>query len=174
MSLTLKECSSEQLTQLKELSYLTYTDTFGPFNSEENMQAYLTSAYNDEKLLTELAAADSIFYFLYQEETLVGYIKLNWNDAQTESITENALEIERLYVHPQHKRKGFGRFLMEQSLAIAAAKGKAHVWLGVWEHNEPAKAFYKEMGFRRQGQHIFVMGDDEQIDYIMVKDLSSI
>ena len=171
MSLTLKNCSPEQLSELKALSYLTYIDTFDAFNTEENMQAYLTEAYNEEKLATELAHPTSTFYFLYDDQQVVGYLKLNWDDAQTETIADNALEIERLYIHPEHKRKGFGRYLMTQALTIASEKNKSSVWLGVWEHNEPAKAFYQTMGFTRQGEHIFVMGDDKQTDYIMIKDI---
>ncbi len=48
---------------------------------------------------------------------------------------------------------------------------KKKVWLGVWEKNENAIAFYNKMGFVRTGTHSFIMGDEEQKDYIMTKTL---
>ncbi|MGX7197443.1 GNAT family N-acetyltransferase [Enterococcus olivae] len=171
MAIQLKKCTLKDLHILKELSLITYTDTFGPYNPPEIMKAYLDEAYADEKLADELNDPLSEFYFLYEEEALAGYLKINSGEAQTEEIAENALEIERLYVHPVHKRKGFGRYLITQAIQFAVEKQNTSVWLGVWEHNEPAKAFYQAMGFQRQGEHSFFMGDDEQTDFIMVKTL---
>jgi ribosomal protein S18 acetylase RimI-like enzyme len=60
---------------------------------------------------------------------------------------------------------------MEQAINIAIERGKKYVWLGVWEHNERAKKFYAKNGFYKIGQHSFFMGDDEQTDYIMRRNL---
>lgn len=172
MTVQIKKCTTTDLLSLQQLSFITYTDTFEPFNTAENMKAYLDEAYADEKLLSELNQPLSEFYFLYEADELVGYTKLNRNEAQTEFFAENVLEIERLYVHPAHKRKGYGRFLMEYAFTIAQQRGNTAAWLGVWEHNESAKAFYETMGFKRCGQHSFFMGDDEQTDFIMMKQLN--
>ena len=60
---------------------------------------------------------------------------------------------------------------MEQAIALAAARRKRYVWLGVWEKNEKAIRFYTKNGFSRVGTHTFVMGEDVQTDYIMRRDL---
>lgn len=171
MTLNFNKCTTEDFSTLQEISFETYTDTFGEFNTPENMKAYLDGAYNKEKLISEIQTKDSTFYFLYDQNQLVGYLKLNQNQAQTEDISKNALEIERLYVRPDFKRRGYGRKLMEFAIQEAKNSEKELVWLGVWEHNEPAKAFYQSMGYQQQGSHSFFMGDDEQTDYIMVKKL---
>ncbi|MEO2496391.1 GNAT family N-acetyltransferase, partial [Enterococcus faecalis] len=41
----------------------------------------------------------------------------------------------------------------------------------VWEHNDAARAFYKTIGYRYYSQHSFFMGDDEQTDFILLKEL---
>lgn len=81
------------------------------------------------------------------------------------------MEIERIYVVNDFQGKGFGNYLMDKAVSIAVERKKQYVWLGVWEKNEKAICFYKKNGFFEIGTHSFFMGDDEQTDYIMRKDL---
>lgn len=81
------------------------------------------------------------------------------------------MEIERIYVAKEFQGKGLGRRLMTYAISAAMQRKKAYVWLGVWEKNEKALAFYRKNGFYQIGTHTFVMGDDPQTDYIMRKDL---
>lgn len=173
MSLRLEKCTVNDLKTLQEISFETFNDTFAKQNSPENINAYLDNAYTDEKLTTELQTPHSTFFFLYKDDELAGYLKVNTDEAQTEAIAVNALEIERIYIRSTHKRQGLGRYLIDQACNLAVKKGKETIWLGVWEHNKPARAFYQTMGFVRQGQHSFFMGDDEQTDFIMVKNVHS-
>lgn len=173
MSLRLEKCTVNDLKTLQEISFETFNDTFAKQNSPENINAYLDNAYTDEKLTTELQTPHSTFFFLYKDDELAGYLKVNTDEAQTEAIAVNALEIERIYIRSTHKRQGLGRYLIDQACNLAVKKGKETIWLGVWEHNQPARAFYQTMGFVRQGQHSFFMGDDEQTDFIMVKNVHS-
>ena len=90
---------------------------------------------------------------------------------QTDIHDEQSLEIERIYVSKEFQGEGLGRCLMEKAISTAIRRKKKYVWLGVWEKNEKALRFYKRNGFYQIGTHSFVMGDDEQTDYIMRKDL---
>lgn len=58
---------------------------------------------------------------------------------------------------------------MQLAETRAKALGKQSIWLGVWEHNEAAKAFYQNQGFKHIGDHRFVAGDQVDIDWIMLK-----
>ena len=60
---------------------------------------------------------------------------------------------------------------MEQAIRIANLRKKRYVWLGVWEKNEKALRFYKKTGFYEIGTHSFFVGDEEQTDSLMRKDL---
>ena len=83
---------------LKEISKTTFIETFASENSSENMTEYLESAFTDEKLIGELTNNNSEFYFVEIKGSVVGYLKVNFNDSQTELKVSNALEIERIYV----------------------------------------------------------------------------
>jgi ribosomal protein S18 acetylase RimI-like enzyme len=96
-------------------------------------------------------------------------MKLNTGSAQTETVGGDAMEIERLYILSHFKRHGLGTAFIRQAENAAVSQGISTIWLGVWEHNEPAKQFYTRMGFIKTGQHVFMLGDDQQTDHIMSK-----
>jgi ribosomal protein S18 acetylase RimI-like enzyme len=96
---------------------------------------------------------------------------VNTGGAQTEEMGEESLEIERIYIKNKFQNYGLGKYLLNIALAIAMERNKKIIWLGVWEKNENAIAFYKKMGFVQTGDHSFYMGDEEQIDYIMTKSI---
>jgi ribosomal protein S18 acetylase RimI-like enzyme len=169
--MNIKQCTLEDVTQLRAISIETYEDTFAPYNTAENMQAYLDTAYNQDKLIKELHNPQTAFYFLQEEDAIAGYLKINWGTAQTETFAPDGLEVERIYIRSQYKRNGYGKQLLSYAEELAKDKQKQSIWLGVWEHNANALAFYQQMKFEKVGSHSFFMGDDEQTDYLMEKQL---
>lgn len=174
MTVSITKCSREDLPRLREISIETFTDTFKDQNSPENLKAYLEKAFNAEQLEKELAHSSSEFYFVYFHDELAGLLKVNRNDAQTEPMGDESLEIERIYIRNPFQRKGLGQYLIHKAMEIAKIHNKTRVWLGVWEKNENAIHFYKKIGFVQTGAHSFYMGDEKQTDFIMVKTLSEI
>ncbi|MFI2984158.1 GNAT family N-acetyltransferase [Bacillus velezensis] len=172
MSIKLKKCSLNDITELREISIETFNDTFKDQNSPENMKAYLENAFRSEQLKKELSNLSSQFYLVYYHNDLAGYEKVNMNEAQSEKMGEDSLEIERIYIRKNHQKHGLGKYLLNEAVKIAAAHNKKKIWLGVWEKNENAIAFYQKMGFVQTGEHSFYMGDDKQVDFIMTKTLS--
>ena len=171
MMITIKKCTLDDLDDLQVISYDTFNETFKEQNSAENMKAYLERAFTLEKLEKELSHPSSHFFFIYIHGELAGYLKVNMNDAQTEEMGEEAFEIERIYIKRDYKKQGLGKYLLNLAHDMAVTHGKKSIWLGVWEKNHQALAFYMKMGFTQAGDHSFFMGDEEQIDYIMVKEL---
>lgn len=156
---------------LQALSVETFQDTFAAQNTAANMTAFLTSAYNLPKLKKELQQPGSRFYFIELNGQPLGYLKLNVDPAQSEVMGADNLEIERIYIRPTQKHQGLGSQFLKFAIELAKTEGKTGVWLGVWEHNEPAKRFYQKWGFERFSQHDFVMGTDTQTDFLLKKTL---
>ncbi|RJS56169.1 GNAT family N-acetyltransferase [Bacillus subtilis] len=171
MTINIKKCSREDLKILQEISVETFNDTFKDQNSSENMKAYLDSAFNTEQLEKELSNISSQFFFVYCHHEVAGYLKVNTDDAQSEEMGDESLEIERIYIKKEFQKHGLGKHLLHKALDIALECNKKKIWLGVWEKNENAVAFYKKMGFVQTGTHSFYMGDEEQTDFIMTKTL---
>lgn len=171
MPINIKQCTHKDLHILQEISYETFNETFKHQNSPENMNAYLERAFNLKQLERELSNTSSQFYFVYFDNEVAGYLKLNTNDAQSEEMGDESIEIERIYIKNKFQKQGLGKYLIKKATEIAVELNKKKIWLGVWEKNENAIAFYKKIGFVQTGTHSFYMGDEEQTDFIMTKSL---
>ena len=157
------------LTKLQTISRSTFAQTFDEHNNPEDMQAYLNASFSAEKLLAELNNINSAFYFAMEKNSnkIVGYLKVNTGDAQTEKNDLNAFEIERIYVDKAYFGKKVGQLLFDKAIEIANSKKVSYVWLGVWEENHRALAFYTKNGFKAFDKHLFKLGNDVQTDIMM-------
>ncbi len=169
--LTFLPCTPNDIDQLISIGTETYFETFAAMNQPEIMADYLEAAFNHERIEAELLNPDSLFLFIFLGEQLAGYLKTNTGLAQTDLREPFGLEIERIYVRQQFQHQGLGKAMIAKGIEIARRQGKTYVWLGVWEHNSAAIAFYQRMGFIQIGTHDFIMGTDRQTDYIMKMEL---
>lgn len=163
--------SAEDIKTLQAIAKQTFTETFGSQNTAEDLAKFLNEEYDFNKLKAEVENPESFYYFYYFEDELAGYLKLNVGAAQTESDYPEALEIQRIYVLQKYQGKRIGLAMMQQALVIAEELKKPQVWLGVWENNFKAQAFYQKSGFKKVGSHDFILGDDRQTDHILLKTL---
>ena len=98
---------------------------------------------------------------------ILGYLKVNWGAAQKESLNEEALEIQRIYVLQEFQGQQIGQQLLLQAIAIAKNKKVASIWLGVWENNHKALQFYKKNGFEAFDKYVFTLGNEAQTDLLL-------
>lgn len=173
MNVIIRPASRLDLATLQAIGRKTFVETFAEGNSDENLAAYLEEGFSEDKLGAELQNENSQFYFALQKEDVIGYLKVNWGDAQSENQDPNALEIERIYVLQQYHGTQVGALLYEQALSIAQTRKAPYIWLGVWEENPRAIRFYQKQGFVEFGEHIFQLGDDAQRDVLMKFDILS-
>ncbi len=83
------------------------------------MNKYLEEELSVEKLTAELRDSNSQFYFATINDKIVGYLKLNTGQAQTELKDDRALEIERIYALKEYHGKGVGQALYEHAIQMA-------------------------------------------------------
>jgi ribosomal protein S18 acetylase RimI-like enzyme len=162
----------DDLEKLQKIGRQTFEETFSESNSEENMRNYLDEGFSKEKLIAELNDQNSEFYFAIINNEVIGYLKVNFGESQTELKDSKALEIERIYVSKEFHGKGVAQILYGKAIEIAKQKEAEYVWLGVWEENPRAISFYKKNGFIEFDKHIFKLGDDEQTDIMMKLNLA--
>ena len=174
--MNLYKCGPDDLDDIIMIGRKTYYDSFHTLNSDETMQQYLDEAFERTKIERELMNPQSGFFFLYDNDSYdndspVAYIKTNLPPAQTDLNDKGSLELERIYVKSGHKGKGYGKYLIEETLSMASELDCDYVWLGVWEKNEEAIAFYRKMGFVIFDRHTFRMGDEIQNDFVLKKNI---
>ena len=171
MNIAIRPCATNDLDDLQAIAHETFDETFRSMNSHATMEQYLQEAFNQKKLLAELKNKNSQFFFLYVDNDLAGYLKINDASAQTDINDPDSIEMERIYIRKSYKGKGLGEKLLNHALQLAKDMNKNYVWLGVWEKNTAAISFYSKMGFHRAGQHLYRLGNELQNDLIMKKEL---
>lgn len=171
-SLIIKRVQTNDLNELQEISRKTFAETFASTNTKEDMDKYLDENLSVAKLMDELNEQNTEFYFATSKNRVVGYLKINYGQSQSELKTDNSLEIERIYVLKEYHGVNVGQQLLEKALNIARQQKVNYIWLGVWENNQRAISFYKKNGFIAFDKHIFMLGNDEQTDIMMKRMLT--
>lgn len=167
VNISIIKIDEANIEQLQLIGRQTFFETFAAANSEENMQKYLAEEFTADKLTNELINPDSEFYFAKLDNQVIGYLKINFGQSQTELQDDKAVEIERIYVLKDFHGKQVGQLLYNKAIKIATEKNADYVWLGVWEENLRAINFYKKNGFIEFDKHVFKLGNDEQTDIMM-------
>jgi diamine N-acetyltransferase len=166
MTCTLRMATVADAELIADISRQTFYETFAPDNDPADMQLFLDQQFTRGRLMLEVGRPELQFILAYQDGEVAGYVKLREGKKQA-GIHGSSLEIARLYAFEKFIGKGVGSQLMAESLRIAREKGKEWVWLGVWEHNKRAIAFYERWGFRKFAECDFLLGRDNQRDWLL-------
>lgn len=166
-SIEIRKATLSDLEAIQNISTQTFIETFAAVNTPENITNYITESFNSEQLTTELNNVNSHFYLATSGNEILGYLKINFGEAQTETINKNALEIHRIYVSQAFYGKNVGQLLLDEVKKIAEQTGVDYIWLGVWEENHRALRFYSKNGFLIFDKHVFTLGNEEQTDLLM-------
>lgn len=161
---------------LASLAERTFRDTFSNLNEAADMEAYIEQAFGPRQVEAEIGDPTHTFLLAFEksEEAPTGYAKLRAGEPDPSVRgAAPAIEIERIYVGREALGKGVGAALMRACLDEARRRGYETVWLGVWESNEKAIAFYRRWEFEEVGSHEFVLGSDKQTDLIMERTVRS-
>lgn len=169
--ISIREASKDDAALIADLSRQTFFDTFEGENTVEDMNKFMNETFTREKLMAEVGVPGNIFLLAYEANEPVGYARLR--EAGSPLLMENgfALEIARIYAVQKSIGKGVGRALMQHCIEIARQKSARVIWLGVWEKNQKAISFYTKWGFEKFGEHVFMLGNDPQTDWLMKKAL---
>jgi ribosomal protein S18 acetylase RimI-like enzyme len=155
----------ENAEVLASLGATTFYETFRPYNTEGDIQAYIQKAYQVEDIRQKLGAPDQYYYaILWKEDQPVGYLKLILQ-ATHPVLSSKVIELEKIYVlKSQH---GVGQLLMDEAIRFAKQQQADQLFLGVWNENHRAVAFYKRNGFEVFDTRQFQLGSRLCEDYMM-------
>jgi len=165
----LRMADPRDAAHLAALAEETFRETFEAVNTPEDMALHCREHYSETLQGQEILAPGLTTLVCEQDGQLIAFAQLRRDPAPPCVPSARPLEIQRLYVASAWHGKGLAPELMRRCLALAEAEGADQVWLGVWEHNPRAIAFYRKFGFLEVGDHVFPLGTDPQRDLIMVR-----
>ncbi|HEY4112071.1 GNAT family N-acetyltransferase [Puia sp.] len=167
----IREAEPADAALVADIARRTFIDSFAQHNTAENMRIFLEEQNPREKQMAEVGAPGRTFLLAYMGEEPAGYVSLRVSEPPQGLNGEKAIEIVQIYSEKTMIGKGIGPALMQAALDLAQRQGFDWVWLGVWEHNYRAQAFYRKWGFEPFGEHVFLVGLDAQTDLWMRKKL---
>ena len=156
---------------VSELARRTFYDTFAASNDAADMALYLAGAYSIDIQTRELKDRDITTLLVEEAGTAIAYAMLRTDHVPECVSGADPIELWRFYVDRAWHGRGVAAALMARVKAAAQARGAKTLWLGVWERNDRARAFYAKCGFVDAGEHIFLFGTDPQTDRVMVAGL---
>jgi len=158
---------------LAEFAARTFFETFGADNDPTLMQAHLAEAYGIAQQSAELRDPDVATLLATLDDTLVAYAQVRQGSAPACVMEADAIDLHRFYVDRPAHGLGIAQRMMEEVRVVAREFGARHLWLGVWERNPRAIAFYRKAGFIDVGAHLFDVGGDRQTDRVMIAPLGA-
>lgn len=177
MTIKIRPAAIGDAPTLSRLGVTTFRETFEGENTPEDMARYLAEAFTPERQAAEIAdPAGTVLLAEYIGESsdaeVVGYAHLVSGQVPGAVRGPAPLELRRLYVARAWHGRRVAQTLMDAAIDAARARGAQTLWLGVWERNPRAVAFYAKYGFARVGEHTFALGADSQIDWLLARPVS--
>jgi diamine N-acetyltransferase len=167
-----RRASLADAARLAAFAARTFTQTYAADNTPQDMRDYLASAFSTEKQSVELSDPAMITVLAESGDDFLGYAQLRRGAAPPCVPQRGPVEIYRFYVDAPAHGTGVAQRLMDSAVEAARDLGGTDVWLGVWERNPRAIAFYAKCGFNDVGTQIFQLGSDRQTDRVLVRSVT--
>lgn len=174
MSVRIRCGVPEDATQLAAFAAQTFTDTFGADNHPDDLALHLATSYGHSQQSAELTDPSMTTLLAEADGRLAGFAQLRSRATPACVTGEEPIELMRFYVGREWHGRGLAQSLMSNVLDVAASRGARTLWLGVWERNQRAQAFYRKAGFTDAGSHVFMVGTDPQTDRIMARPVTRV
>lgn len=150
----------------------TFVETFGAQNTDENMAMHVARTFGTAHQRAEIRDVNMVTLIGEVGATMAGFAQVRRGSAPACVTGPSPVEVLRFYVDSPFHGRGIAPALMRAALDVARELGGRTAWLGVWEHNPRAIAFYAKCGFVDVGSHTFVLGTETQTDRVMAQRLS--
>ncbi len=171
-ALRIRRATVADAEALTEIGARTFSETFAADNTPEDMRMFLEATWQPELQRAEILD-EGMDTLLACDATgaLAGFAQVRVARPPAGIEVRAPVELKRFYVDKPWHGQGLARTLMASAEQAARARGGREFWLGVFQNNERALAFYRKCGFRIVGTQVFVVGTDPQKDYVMLREL---
>lgn len=166
-SAAIRYATAADASALSQLGARTFRAAFADGNDAQQLESYIADHYSTTIQTAELRDDRLLYLVAESEGQLVGFALLRSDQAHPDVTGTHPMRLARIYVDTPHLGAGLGSALMRRCITECRARGHDVLWLGVWEKNAKAIAFYERWGFVRVGAEDFDVGGDNQRDAIL-------
>jgi diamine N-acetyltransferase len=156
---------------LAALGTATCYEAYFELDPSADLADYCVRIYSPENVQAEYDDEDSTFLIAEVNDRAIGFAKLRENKPVKCVEGEFAIELQRIYLLERVKRMGVGRALLNECKRIGRERGYRQIWLGVWEENRSAQAFYERIGMSKVGTTTFNDGKNDFVNFVYATDI---
>jgi GNAT superfamily N-acetyltransferase len=162
---TIRIASKADLNVIQHIATAAYHDTYIPIIGLEQVDFMLRKFYNLDAL-SEQMDQSHVFIIATEEGEDIGFASYNKMEE-----APGVFKLQKLYLLPERKASGLGRFLVEKVISQALEAGGDRLVLNVNRYNK-SRGFYEKLGFVITekvdipiGEHFFMN------DYVMERQI---
>jgi ribosomal protein S18 acetylase RimI-like enzyme len=170
---TMRRATPQDASVVAAFAERTFVETFGRDNTPEDLAAHVAKAFGIAQQASELRDPNMTTLLGESGRTLVAFAQLRGGHYPPCVTGPDPIELLRFYVDRPWHGQGIAQSLMRAVEDTARQAGARTLWLGVWERNPRAIAFYARCGFTEVGEQEFMVGSDRQTDRVMARSLQS-
>jgi len=171
LTVAIRQAGASDAPWLAALAERTFRETYTAHNTAEDMERYVAGHFGPALQAAQLSDPRTITLFAEDGGRAAGYAQLARGPAPAAVTGPAPMEVVRFYVDRPWHGRGMAQTLMGAAVDTARTAGARTLWLGVWERNDRAIAFYRKSGFVDVGTQIFVLGADRQRDLVLARSL---
>lgn len=160
MSIEIIEVQDSEIDTIKSIAFPAWEETYIKIVSREQLDFMYNEMYSEKSLKKQFSEGHR-FFILFEDKNPAAFVSF--------TLIDNVVRIPKLYVHPSHQKKGFGKILLVKVEELSKGKYDA-LELNVNRFN-PAKNFYERLGFKMISEIDVPIGKYFMNDYIMRKDI---
>ncbi len=144
----LVKASIDNLFELQKLCREIYPIYFGNCWEGNGLELYLENQFGNDRLKVDLNNNLIEYYLMYFKNALIGFMKINLEAPLKGFKKVKTCELEKMYIHPKWKGKGFGKSALTEAINRLRKYKKSLLFLCVLETNLNSIAFYEKLGFK--------------------------
>ncbi|HEU4879184.1 MAG TPA: GNAT family N-acetyltransferase [Gemmatimonadaceae bacterium] len=173
MGLIIRRATTADADLLTALAHKIFLDTFGAQNTQKDIDIHVERTYGHDIQMRELTDPALTYLIAEVDGEAAGFAMIGEAKSESCMAHDAPIELFRFYVDKAWHGKGIAQPMMQACEAEARARGGKTICLSVWLENPRAIRFYEKTGFHTAGTQPYILGDDLQTDWVMVKDITT-
>jgi ribosomal protein S18 acetylase RimI-like enzyme len=162
-----REATMHDVAALSSVGRQAFLAAYENTADADSIAQHVERHFSEDSIAKALGAAGQAYLIAISDGDAAGFANLGEGDAPIALPAKPAIEVQQLYVSPNHQRSGVGARIMDAVVEIAKRRAFRGIWLRVWEDADWALRFYRKCGFVEVGAARFQLGNDVLNDLLM-------
>lgn len=166
-TIDIRQATADDVEALAEAGRRLFTAAYGNISGAEDLATHVDDYFSVDAVARELGYEGVQYHLAMYRDVIAGFLKLRRGATPDQVPLAIGLEVQQLYVAPDHQRKGIGRLLSDCAVDVARKEGADGLWLSVWQEADWATNFYRAYGYRTVGTADFWLSKSHFTDFLM-------